>query len=307
MSTCTAIAANSDVSGIGIRVNLYITALIIAFIPTNPTNAEAARKSGGAELLEIVSSGAAISGVSLLITAVTQTAQGQLSLFHAIFVIHMLYFTGIVIVPAGHYRSESVTARLIRVGLAIVLVYGSIMLFIGYALYVWVKAPTFGSFPECNDQIKYIFFFHSVSATTGWLRKLWIAALAITFGVLVIFPLAFAILSHGRPKAPIPQYSASQNLIAWCIVRFSRLLTAVYGIAMLELYMSRNKHLIAAGEEQWSFGQIMALVQIFGIMNEVVHCVISNAPKVKKRIQKVWPKEVEKGQQGSEKSLNSDS
>jgi len=159
MSTCTAIAANSDVSGIGIRVNLYITALIIAFIPTNPTDAEAARKSSGAELLEIVSTGAAISGVSLLITAVVQTAQGQLSLFHAIFVIHMLYFTSIVVVPAGHYKADSVTARLIRVVLAIVLIYGSIMLFIGYALYVWVKAPTFGSFPECNDQIKYIFFF----------------------------------------------------------------------------------------------------------------------------------------------------
>jgi len=200
----------------------------------------------------------------------------------------MLYFTTIVVVPAGHYKTNNEVARLIRVVLAIILIYGTIMLFIGYALYIWTKAPTFGKFPECNDQIKYIFFFHSVPATTRWLRRLWIAGLAISFGVLVIFPFVFASLSHGRRKPSIP---ASQNLAIWLIVRLSRLSIAIYGIVMLELYVRRNKHWFTDEEQRWTFGQIFALVQILGTMNEVLHCLISSAPKMKTRMQNAWKEE----------------
>ena len=70
----------------------------------------------------------------------------------------------------------------------------------------------------------------------------------------------------------------------------------------------RNKHLITDGEQQWTFGQIMALVQLFGTTNEIVHCLISNAPRIKARIQKIWKEESrgekverQQGQQESEK------
>ena len=66
--------------------------------------------------------------------------------------------------------------------------------------------------------------------------------------------------------------------------------------------------MITAGEQQWSFGQTMAIVQIFGTLNEVVHCLISNAPKIKTRIQKVWKEEHggerQQGQLESEEQLN---
>jgi len=52
-------------------------------------------------LLEVIASGAGISGLALLITAIVETAKGQLSLYHAIFIIHMLYFTGVMITPSG--------------------------------------------------------------------------------------------------------------------------------------------------------------------------------------------------------------
>ena len=107
-TTCTTIPANSDVSGIGvsfltqssvdtnftwqIRVNLYITMLLMAIIPeveiTKP-------------LLEVLVGNAGISGLALLVTAIVQTVQKQLSLYHAIFIIHMLYFTGIMVAPSG--------------------------------------------------------------------------------------------------------------------------------------------------------------------------------------------------------------
>ena len=68
--------------------------------------------------------------------------------------------------------------------------YGSIMLFTGYAFYVWATAPTFGTTPECNNEIKYIFFFRSVRATVGWLRNLWMTGLGATLGLMILVPLA---------------------------------------------------------------------------------------------------------------------
>ena len=52
-------------------------------------------------LLEVLVGNAGISGLALLITAIVQTVQKKLSLYHAIFIIHMLYFTGIMVAPSG--------------------------------------------------------------------------------------------------------------------------------------------------------------------------------------------------------------
>ena len=52
-------------------------------------------------LLEVLVGNAGISGLALLVTAIVQTVQNQLSLYHAIFIIHMLYFTGIMVAPSG--------------------------------------------------------------------------------------------------------------------------------------------------------------------------------------------------------------
>jgi len=58
-------------------------------------------------------------------------------------------------------------------------------------------------------------------------------------------------------------------------VKYSKPLAAIYGVVMLELYETRNKHLVAGGENQWTFGQIMALVQIISTFNEMLHFIIS--------------------------------
>lgn len=112
MSGCTTIAANPDVSGIGVCMpfesithfktyavyrldscKLIHEMLLMAVIPEIP--------GVTTPLLEVIASGAGISGLALLITAIVETAKGQLSLYHAIFIIHMLYFTGVMITPSG--------------------------------------------------------------------------------------------------------------------------------------------------------------------------------------------------------------
>jgi hypothetical protein len=70
-----------------------MTMLLMALIPEIP--------SVTTPLLDVIASGAGISGVALLITAIVETVKGQLSLYHAIFIIHMLYFTGVMVAPSG--------------------------------------------------------------------------------------------------------------------------------------------------------------------------------------------------------------
>ncbi|KAF8341135.1 hypothetical protein F5887DRAFT_385657 [Amanita rubescens] len=259
--TCIGILANPDVSGIGIRVNLYITMLLLAIIPeaefTEP-------------LLEVLVGNAGISGLSLLVTALVETAKKQLSLYHAIFIIHMLYFTGIMVVPSGKYEGNKINFTF-RILISFVMTYGSVMLFTGYAFYVWATAPTFGTNPECNNEIKYIFFFVSVRATVGWLRKLWMVGLGATLGLMVLVPLASCLCLCFLGSAG----GGGRSSLRKNTVKYSKPLAAIYGVVMLELYENRNKHLVAGGEDQWTFGQIMALVQIISTFNEMLHFVIS--------------------------------
>ncbi|KAF8341134.1 hypothetical protein F5887DRAFT_919124 [Amanita rubescens] len=270
MSSCTTIAANPDVSGIGIRVNLYMTMLLMALIPEIP--------GVTTPLLDVIANGAGISGVALLTTAMVETVKGQLSLYHAIFIIHMLYFTGVMVAPSGGYKGTMSTLT-IRAVVTIGLTYGCIMLFTGYAFYIWAKAPTFGRFSECNDEIKYIFFFHPVRATAIWLRKLWMAILGISLAFLVVFPVMGLCCSMCGCYWTIQRTNRGPvtitDVISAYISQLAKPLTVVYGVVMLELYEKLNKHLLSSGEQQWTFRQIMALVQIISTVNEVFHFLMS--------------------------------
>jgi hypothetical protein len=72
--------------------------------------------------------------------------------------------------------------------LGVLIQYVSVAAFAAWSLYLWVHVKDYGSQPECNDQIKYVIFFVTVRATAPWLRKLWIAALALSaVGLMVWF------------------------------------------------------------------------------------------------------------------------
>ena len=110
-NVCSNVCSNDDVLGIGvsslislswifsfsnnkrqIRVNFYATMLLLAFVPRTPYTEE---------LLNVLYANTGIAGLGLLVTAVQQTASRQLSLFHAIYVQHILFFLGIGVAPVG--------------------------------------------------------------------------------------------------------------------------------------------------------------------------------------------------------------
>ncbi|KAH9997869.1 hypothetical protein BJV77DRAFT_777258 [Russula vinacea] len=143
MSTpvCQTVSANTDVLGIGIRINFYSTMLLIAIIPQTPnTN----------ELLNTLYITAGTSGFGLLLTAIIQTALHRLSLFHAIFIMHILFFLGTGVSPLGKcsafscpcsspptYVGKYHWARS-RIAMGVLLQYISVVSFTAWGLYLWV-------------------------------------------------------------------------------------------------------------------------------------------------------------------------
>jgi hypothetical protein len=242
-------------------------------------------------LLRGLVTNAGISGVALLITAIIQTSKNSLSLYHAIFIIHILYFTGMLVAPSGNYQG-SMQSHLRRAILALIMTYGSVLLFTGFAFYIWARAPTFGQNHECNSQIKYIFFFKSVIVTTGWLRRLWMAGLGISLALLIVVPLASCLCMCFLGDAS--GSSSGGGGMKETSKKSSKLLAAVYGVVMLELYEKRNQHLLTAGEDQWTFGQIFSIIQMISVLNEVLHFLLSGCSA----------EEEEEGEPGDEEQVN---
>ena len=166
---------------------------LLAIVPQTPETVE---------LLTSLYITAGTSGFGLLLTAIIQTAQHQLSLFHAIFILHILFFLGTGVLPMGKCSALSCPFVLCssplpthagryhwttsRAAIGFLLQLLSFISLIAWGFYLWVDVKHFGSQPECNDQIKYVVFFFTVRATANWLRRVWIAIFAIPCVLAVV-------------------------------------------------------------------------------------------------------------------------
>lgn len=73
------------------------------------------------------------------------------------------------------FRSRNRNA--LRATLIIAVQMFSTAVFTVWVLYVWAQNSHFGSQPECNHVVKYVFLFASVHATAIWLRAVFIAVI----------------------------------------------------------------------------------------------------------------------------------
>ena len=152
------------------------------------------------ELLDGLYKNSVINGLSLVITAVIQTIEQQLDLYHAIFVMQILFSLNFVYGYGMAYiyssiNSETLTRRWGGVGqrrfirsdqkdfrMKIFIGFQTLttVVFTVWLLYVWIKGSNFGSQPNCNYLVKYVLFFADVRATVTWLRVLFIMNLVMT-------------------------------------------------------------------------------------------------------------------------------
>lgn len=78
------------------------------------------------------------------------------------------------------FRSSNARSRdALRATLIIAVQMFSTAVFTVWVLYVWARNTHFGSQPECNHVVKYVFFFASVHATATWLRSLFITGIVL--------------------------------------------------------------------------------------------------------------------------------
>lgn len=175
--------------------------LLLATIPRTP---------GTEEFLNSLYRNAGIAGFGLLLTAIIQNATNQLSLFEALFILHILFFLGTGASPMGKCSLSSLFSSSLciaahslssmsagkydwtkgRLVMGILVQFVSVITFTAWGLYVWADVDHFGSETDriCNNQIKYVIFLFSVRATAPWLRKIWIAGLVLSaVGLMVSF------------------------------------------------------------------------------------------------------------------------
>ncbi|KAJ3566785.1 hypothetical protein NP233_g6792 [Leucocoprinus birnbaumii] len=250
-----------------IRINLYASSLIFAILPETPLTVP---------LIDVCRANASMSGFALLVTAIIRTAEQQLSLYHAIFILHMLFFLGIGLFPVGKHRPSSIRklwTQLVTLCIA--------FMFQGWALYIWANAPKFGvgalqpradpnrsgalpTVEECNESIRYVFVFASVHATALWLRILWIVVLSLE--VLA------QRMGNAEPNPGRHRFRASQLPL---------IISYIYAIIMLELYIVRNEGIQndenGNSPSAWSFGQVINVVMIASSGNEVIHFLLAYA------------------------------
>ncbi|KAI0246905.1 hypothetical protein BJV78DRAFT_1157561 [Lactifluus subvellereus] len=274
-SQCTTINSNPDIAGIGTRINFYATIFLIALIPENEHTSEVVN-----DLYE----NSVFYGLALVLTAVIQTLQEQLDLYHAIFVMQIIFSLNFVYDYGmrkfiRHSRSSTQSrGNFRRMKVIIAIQTFTTVVFTIWLLYVWVKDSHFGSQPECNHLVKYVLFFANVRATDTWLRVLFILYL-VSFTCTLLFRfimIAFVYVDDHRKQQDATPEAKRDNACKKTVNNYHiitmilSLGSAAYGVATLELIVHRNSANIQTGEEAWGFGQIITLILLLGCVVDIV-------------------------------------
>ncbi|TDL15456.1 hypothetical protein BD410DRAFT_756415 [Rickenella mellea] len=241
---CMGIIPNPDVSGLGIRLGLYITVFLLAIIP---------RQRRMLPLISSLLDNTRVFTLSLLLSAIIQTGQGRLTLYHATLINHILFFFGLTLLPSLSECNTKGTRRLTIVTTL------SFLTYFAWSLHVWTNALTFGSQPECNHSTKIVFMWVTVRTIASWMRKLWTAGPAMAVAYVVVIAIGRALGCAG--------VSFSDFTSSWTGVIF-RLMWFGAGVSMIELMVKRNY--VLPGENVWAFGQVLSLVLLLGFCNDAI-------------------------------------
>jgi hypothetical protein len=220
-----------------------------------------------------------------------QTAQKQLTLFHAICVLHLLALLGFGLVTQSHYKGQSFNHWL-TLNLLHVLVGTAIAVL---AIYILATAPTFGSQPECNAGTVYVVFgvsIHAIDVVFRYLVLAGVVALLVAGGLsllcmgcwcgdLIRSGVTWA-NEDGRALEPIiRQFRTSdparrRDILSGQLARTAGTVAVhIYMIATLEQTISRNQ--VSPEEAEWTFGQVLAIFVLLGLAVEVMNIMLASS------------------------------
>ncbi|EFQ24970.1 uncharacterized protein GLRG_00114 [Colletotrichum graminicola M1.001] len=262
------IEANLDATGTGIRASIYTLCLASGILKTiiQLTTSE----KNYTEFCQAINSALQLQGLALLCTAVYQTLKGQLTLFHAICVLHLLSLLGFGLVAQRRYQGGGLNRWLVMAALRVIIACA----FTTLTAYIWATAPTFGNQPDCNASTVYVVFGVSIRATNDIFRYVILALMAsMAFG-WVLSMVMYVVLAHcccGGARSGMKW--AKQNLISGQVVQlFIQTGINVYMIVTLEQIVKRNN--LSKEEKEWTFGQILAIFVLLGVVVEVINILL---------------------------------
>ena len=236
---------------------------------------------------ESTRSALSIEGLALLCTAIYQTAHRQLTLFHAICVVHLLALLGIDVATKTRYSSFGP----LQVVFATTTLSAASLAYVGWTMHVWITAPTFGSQPECNEYTIYVVFGVSLHVVEPALRWVVLSIISLMAFCLLVGTLGFVCIagfiyyktgvlrihdfmkieSHEEPVA-----KAHTNVLH-VLILFG---VNIYAIVSLEQTIARNN--VSPREKYWTFGQLIALFLLIGAALDLLNLCLSAMDKSKR-------------------------
>ena len=195
----------------------------------------------------------AANSLALLLTAIIQTRRNQLTLFHAVCVIHLISLLGI----NGFSQPDRKKILSPRFVLGMSLYCIGYLTFVGFSIYVWSTAPQFGSQLECNSSTVYVVLGAAFPVVSPVFRWLLVAQCSImAFALIIVTIMLFPLISVAKkilklvPLAPArstPLVRVTAHIAIW-----------TYAVVTFEQLLQRNT--LSPGASQWSFGQILAMI-----------------------------------------------
>lgn len=265
-----------------------------------------------AEFSRGVSSALGMQGLALLCTAIYQTFRTELTLFHAICVVHLLALLGMDIISKGRYAGFGPW----RLWFFAVIQIISLAAFIAFNVYLWVTAPQFGAQPTCNPDTVYVVFGVSIKAASPVFRYIILGSLGT---VAASFVLVFTCMlpcicgawysnrrgrrDDGRERRCANWYLEwntpkgqdaeeherlhGQALRNYTLNRLAYIGFCIYLIVSLEQTIQRNN--LDPQERGWTFGQVIAIFLLLGVANELFNVVLAK-----------WDRKIAGEQEGSQ-------
>lgn len=256
-----------------------------------------------AEFSRGVSSALGMQGLALLCTAIYQTFRNDMTLFHAICVVHLLALLGMNLISKGRYAGLGPW----RIWFFAVINILALAAFLAFNVYLWVTAPNFGSQPECNPDTIYVVFGVSIKATSPVFRYIILGTIGASAAMFILIftcmlPCLCGLWIRRRRRRvnrtgemsqtrgwikwfmsasttestneDPPKRLAGQALLNYTLNRAAYCGLCIYLIVSLEQTIQRNT--LDPEEGGWTFGQVIAIFLLLGVANEFLNVILAS-------------------------------
>ncbi|KDQ53828.1 hypothetical protein JAAARDRAFT_414063 [Jaapia argillacea MUCL 33604] len=247
-----ALTVNPDITGIGVRVAIYVQSLIAIIVVADR------------ELWISLAQGGLLTNICLVLATIIQwKTLGNVSLIDGIIVTLLSNLGTIAAMPAALYDYGKMTAYTFHIAALLIGTLNCV-----WTIVVQAEAPTFGQVSGChtNDHVVFAIVGIHVRATVLWLRVVLIVASAVT---IIKAPIEY--VKYLNKAQSEPDDSSSTNSTGRCTAVLTTPLTLTYwSLALVTIELTLEKNGVRSQTAQWTLGQTMSMLLVVQPIVEIV-------------------------------------